>query len=109
MDHETTPTRRFDAMVGAITAKEPVDDAETEDVDLTDYLMRAWHDLIHHSSTPVPRCPHCDGLRIRPDRPSGKSKLPIYFCHTCKKSFKPTQNAYIESFNGKFRDECPTQ
>ncbi|WP_256254379.1 DUF746 domain-containing protein [Burkholderia ubonensis] len=86
-NHETTPTRHFDATVGAITAKEPVDDVETEDVDLTDYLMRAWYHLIHHSPTPVPRCPHCDGLRIRPDRPSGKSKLPIYFCHTCKKSF----------------------
>lgn len=49
--------------------------------------MRAWHDLIHHSPTPAPRCPHCDGLRIRPDRPSGKSKLPIYFCHACKKRF----------------------
>ncbi|WP_423758934.1 DUF746 domain-containing protein [Burkholderia sp. NLJ2] len=86
-NHETTPTRRFDATVGAITAKEPVDDALTEDVDLTDYLMRAWYELIHLSPTPVPRCPHCDGLRIRPDRPSGKSKLPIYFCHACKKSF----------------------
>lgn len=86
-NHETTPTRRFDATVGAITAKEPVDDALTEDVDLTDYLMRAWYELIHLSPTPVPRCPHCDGLRIRPDRPSGKSKLPIYFCHACKRSF----------------------
>lgn len=86
-NREARAVRHFDATVGAITAKEPVDDAETEDVDLTDYLMRAWYDLIHHSPTPVPRCPHCDGLRIRPDRPSGKSKLPIYFCHTCKKSF----------------------
>ncbi|WP_244136576.1 DUF746 domain-containing protein [Burkholderia sp. BCC0405] len=86
-DCETAAVRRFDATVGAITAREPVDDAETEDGDLTDYLMRAWYDLIHPSPTPVPRCPHCDGLRIRPDRPSGKSKLPIYFCHTCKKSF----------------------
>ncbi|MPV67678.1 DUF746 domain-containing protein [Burkholderia sp. BE17] len=86
-NRETIPVRRFDATVGAITAKEPVDDAQTEDGDLTDYLMRAWYDLIHLSSTPVPRCPHCDGLRIRPDRPSGKSKLPVYFCHACKKSF----------------------
>ncbi len=22
---------------------------------------------------------------------------------------KPTQNGYIESFNGKFRDECPNE
>lgn len=86
-NRETPAVRRFDATVGAITAKEPVDDAETEDVDLTDYLMRAWYDLIHRSPTPVPRCPHCDGLRIRAERPSGKSKLPTYFCHTCKKSF----------------------
>lgn len=86
-NRETIPVRRFDATVGAITAKEPVDDAQTEDGDLTDYLMRAWYDLIHVSPTPVPRCPHCGGLRIRPDRPSGKSKLPVYFCHACKKSF----------------------
>jgi len=84
---EPQAVRHFDATVGAITAKEPVDDAQTEDQDLTDYLMRAWYDLIHHSPTPVPRCPHCDGLRIRPDRPSGKSKLPLYFCHTCKTTF----------------------
>ncbi|WP_080436263.1 DUF746 domain-containing protein [Burkholderia ubonensis] len=84
---ETRAVRHFDATVGAITAKEPVDDAQTEDVDLTDYLMRAWYDLIHPSPTPVPRCPHCDGLRIRAERPSGKSKLPTYFCHTCKRSF----------------------
>ncbi|KGC30289.1 hypothetical protein DO64_4785 [Burkholderia pseudomallei] len=76
-NHETTPTRRFDATVGAITAKESVADALTEDVDLTDYLMWAWYELIHLSPTPVPRCPHCDGLRIRPDRPSGKSKLDL--------------------------------
>ncbi|MDN8070557.1 DUF746 domain-containing protein [Burkholderia vietnamiensis] len=84
---EATAVRRFDATVGAITAKEPVDDAQTEDGDLTDYLMRAWYGLIQPSPTPVPRCPHCDGLHIRAERPSGKSKLPTYFCHTCKKSF----------------------
>ncbi|WP_430516532.1 integrase core domain-containing protein [Delftia tsuruhatensis] len=28
--------------------------------------------------------------------------------HILSQPGKPTQNAYIESFNGKFRDECLT-
>ncbi|QVN19874.1 DUF746 domain-containing protein [Burkholderia pyrrocinia] len=35
----------------------------------------------------MPRCPYCDGLRIRGERPQGKSRLPNYFCHACKRSF----------------------
>lgn len=81
------PARHFDATVGAITAREPVDDEETEDTALTHYLMRVWRDLTSPSPIPVPRCPDCDGLRIRGERPRGKSTLPKYFCHACKRSF----------------------
>lgn len=66
------PARHFDATVGAITAREAVDDEETEDPALTDYLMRAWLELMSPSPTPVPRCPYCDGLRIRGERPQGR-------------------------------------
>ncbi|GAB6852435.1 DUF746 domain-containing protein [Paraburkholderia kururiensis] len=80
------PARRFDATVGAITAREPVDDEQTEDVALTDYLTRAWLELVNPHSAPLPRCPHCDGLRVRADRPK-KGKLPPFFCHGCRKVF----------------------
>lgn len=56
--------RRFDATVGAITAREPVDDEQTEDVALTDYLTRAWLDLVNPRSQPLPRCPHCQGGQL---------------------------------------------
>jgi hypothetical protein len=39
---------------------------------------------------------HCDGLL------SSRSQVRLHFIDPGK----PTQNAYIESFNGRFRDEC---
>ncbi len=82
----TRLARQFDATVGAITANEPVSDELTEDLGLTDFLTRSWLDLVNQQPTPLPRCPHCDGLRIRPDRTKGGS-LPSFFCHGCKRSF----------------------
>lgn len=88
VDPHKRPARRFDATVGAITAKEPVDDEQTEDRKLTDFLTRAWLELVNPLSTPLPRCPHCDGLRIRPDGHKKKRDgLPVFFCHGCKRSF----------------------
>lgn len=82
------PARRFDATVGAITAKEPVADELTEDRKLTDFLTRTWLELVNPLPTPLPRCPHCDGLRIRPDGPKkDRDGLPAFFCHRCKRSF----------------------
>ncbi|WP_012760836.1 MULTISPECIES: DUF746 domain-containing protein [Ralstonia] len=78
--------RHFDVTVGAITAREHVDDELTEDPALTEFLTSAWLDLISTRSTPVPRCPRCDGDRIRAERASGHA-LPHYFCHTCKSGF----------------------
>lgn len=85
-NRQTRLTRQFDATVGAITAKEPVSDELTEDLGLTDVLTRSWLDLVNLQPTPLPRCPHCDGLRIRPDRNKG-GNLPSFFCHGCKRSF----------------------
>ncbi|WP_175948461.1 DUF746 domain-containing protein [Burkholderia pyrrocinia] len=82
-----SPARCFDLTVGAITEKASDDNEQTEDVALTDYLTRAWLELASSSPTPVPRCPHCDGLRIRPGRPTRVNKLPVFFCHACKRSF----------------------
>ncbi|SOZ10604.1 protein of unknown function (plasmid) [Cupriavidus taiwanensis] len=79
------PVRQFDPTVGAITAREHVDDVETEDPALTDYLMRAWLDLIHPGPTPLPSCPRCGGLRVRVDHEKAKSIS--FFCHHCKRSF----------------------
>ncbi|MDO3617328.1 DUF746 domain-containing protein [Ralstonia pseudosolanacearum] len=73
--------------MGAISAREPVDDALTEDLEFTAFLTREWQALVNLRSTPLPRCPHCDGLRVRADGIKRASKLPVFFCHGCKKSF----------------------
>ncbi|NKA93509.1 hypothetical protein GO283_01983 [Ralstonia solanacearum] len=86
-DTHERPARQFDATVGAITAREPVDDAQTEDLELTAFLTREWQALVNLRSTPLPRCPRCDGLRVRADGIKRASKLPVFFCHGCKKSF----------------------
>ena len=88
----TPPARRFDVTVGAITAKEHVPDDETEDLELTAYLVRAWSELVSRSGTPIPRCPHCDGLRIRCDGVQKSSEIPSYFCHQCGRSFNRFTN-----------------
>ncbi|MFD2425305.1 hypothetical protein ACFSUI_15855 [Ralstonia solanacearum] len=85
-NQQTRLARQFDATVGAITANEPVSDELTEDLGLTDFLTRSWLDLVNLQPTPIPRCPHCGGLRIRPDRNKG-GNLPSFFCHGCKRSF----------------------
>ncbi|MFV8626530.1 transposase [Ralstonia pseudosolanacearum] len=73
--------------MGAITAREPVDDAQTEDLELTAFLTREWQELVNPRSTVLPRCPRCDGQRIRADGIKRGSKLPAFFCHGCKRSF----------------------
>ena len=82
------PVRQFDATVGAITARESVDDALTEGKALTAYLHRVWSDLVNPLPDPVPCCPHCDGQRVRPNRPK-RGKLPQFFClcHGCQREF----------------------
>ncbi len=80
------PARRFDATVGAITARDRVDDALTEDTALTDFVTRAWLELVNPHTSPVPRCPHCDSLRIRAER-AKNGQLPKFFCHDCRRSF----------------------
>ncbi|MET3449729.1 transposase-like protein [Ralstonia sp. 1138] len=96
---KAAPARHFDATVGAITAREHVDDALTEDQALTNYLMSAWRDLISPRSTPLPRCPHCDGARIRAERPR-KKELPSFFCHRCQRYFnRLTQTPFVQLKN----------
>lgn len=78
--------RRFDVTVGAITAKEPVDDELTEDTALTNHLASAWRDLISPRLTPIPQCPRCDSDRVRSDHLQGRA-LPAFYCHGCKRTF----------------------
>lgn len=80
-------TRRFDATVGAITAKAPIDDKDTEDLELTGFLTRAWLELVNRRPNPVPACPRCECTRIRPENPRRAEQLPTFFCHGCKRQF----------------------
>lgn len=81
--------RHFDLTIGGGVDQSRAIDAEAaEDPVLTDYLSRAWLEFTSSSPTPVPRCPHCDGLRVRPRQFGGPNKqLPGYFCHACRRSF----------------------
>ncbi|MBN3776277.1 DUF746 domain-containing protein [Burkholderia sp. Ac-20345] len=83
-----TPVRHFDLTVSGFSLADSVDGEAAEDIVLTDFLTRAWLELASSSPTPVPRCPHCDGLRVRPRQFGGPNKqLPGYFCHACRRSF----------------------
>lgn len=82
-----SPARRFDLSVALAPATGPVGDERAADVALTDYLTRAWLELASPSPTPVPRCPHCDGVLTQPSRAGGANKLPGYFCRACERSF----------------------
>ncbi|RQZ67412.1 DUF746 domain-containing protein [Burkholderia sp. Bp9004] len=83
------PERHFDLTIaGGVCLSRANNDDEAEDPVLTDYLTRAWLELTSSSPTPVPRCPHCDGLRVRSRQFDGpKKQLPGYFCHACRRSF----------------------
>lgn len=67
-------------------------DDETEDLAFTDYLTRAWADLVHAGATPMPRCGHCDSLRVRCNGIPRKSDIPQFYCHTCKRNFNRFTN-----------------
>lgn len=81
------PARYFDLSVALVAAKAAVDDEGTEDAALTDFLTRAWLELANPLYTPVPRCPHCDGLQIRNGRCGGTKTLPVFICVPCQRRF----------------------
>ncbi|WP_247538248.1 DUF746 domain-containing protein [Ralstonia pseudosolanacearum] len=77
--------QQLDVTVAETPARESGDE-QTEDQELTEFLTRAWTELVNPMPLPALRCPRCGGLHTRGGR-AEDGELAKFLCRGCKLRF----------------------